>query len=217
MPANLENSAMTTGLGKVNFHSNPKERQCQRKCRLLNNCTHLTHYQSNAQNFPSQTSTVCELINSRQSSWIQKRQRDQRPNCQHGLDHRKKIREFQKNVYFCFIDYPKVFHYVDHNKLWKILKELGIPEHLTCLLRNLYAGQKATVRTGRGQQTVFILGKDHVKAVYCHPVYLTYLQSISCEMLRWLKHKLESRLPGEISITSVIQMIPSFQQKAKRN
>ena len=129
----------------------------------------------------------------------------------------EKTREFQKNVYFCFIDYSKVFHYVDHNKLWKILRQMGIPEHLTCLLRNLYAGQKATVRTGPGQWTVFILGKDHVKAVYCDPVYLTYLQSISCEMLGWLKHKLESRLPGEISITSVIQMIPSFWQKAKRN
>ena len=59
-----------------------------------------------------------------------------------------KKQEFQKNIYFCFIDYAKVFDYVDHNKLWKILKEMGIPDHLICLLRNLYAGQKATVRTG---------------------------------------------------------------------
>ena len=67
----------------------------------------------------------------------------------HPLDHRK-AREFQKNIYFCFIDYAKVFDCVDHNKLWKILQEMGIPDHLTCLLRNLYAGQEATVRTGRG-------------------------------------------------------------------
>ena len=62
----------------------------------------------------------------------------------------EKAREFQKNIYFCFIDYAKAFHCVDHNKLWKILKEMGIPDHLTCLLRNLYAGQEATVRTGHG-------------------------------------------------------------------
>ena len=62
----------------------------------------------------------------------------------------EKAREFQKNIYFCFIDYAKTFNYVDHNKLWKILKEVGIPDHLTCLLRSLYAGQEATVRTGHG-------------------------------------------------------------------
>ena len=62
----------------------------------------------------------------------------------------KKAREFHKNIYFCFIEYAKAFDFVDHNKLWKILKEMGIPEHLTCLLRNLYAGQEATVKTGHG-------------------------------------------------------------------
>ena len=65
----------------------------------------------------------------------------------------KKIREFQENIYFCFIDYAKAFDCVDHNKAWKILQEMGIPDHLTCLLRNLYAGQEATVRTGHEQQT----------------------------------------------------------------
>ena len=71
----------------------------------------------------------------------------------------KKAREFQKNIYFCFIDYAKAFHCVDHNKLWKILKEVGIPDHLTCLLRNLYAGQEATVRTGHGTTDWFQIGK----------------------------------------------------------
>ena len=66
----------------------------------------------------------------------------------------EKAREFQKNIYFCFIDYAKAFNYVDHNKLWKILKEMEIPEHLTCLLRNLYVGQEATVRTGHGTRLV---------------------------------------------------------------
>ena len=71
----------------------------------------------------------------------------------------KKAREFQKNIYFCFIDYAKSFDYVDHNKLWKILKEMAIPDHLTCLLRNLYAGQEATVRTGHGTTDWFQIGK----------------------------------------------------------
>ena len=74
---------------------------------------------------------------------------NQRSNCQHPLDHRKS-EEFQKNTYFCLIDYTKAFDCVDHNKLWKILQEMGIPDHLTCLLRNLYRGQEATVRTGHG-------------------------------------------------------------------
>ena len=71
----------------------------------------------------------------------------------------EKAREFQKNIYFCFIDYAKTFDYVDHNKLWKILKEMGIPDHVTCLLRNLYAGQEATIRTGHGTTDWFQIGK----------------------------------------------------------
>ena len=94
----------------------------------------------------------------------------------------RKAREFQINIYFYYIDYAKPFDYVDHNNLWKILKEMGIPEHPTCLLRNLYAGQEATVRTGHGTTDWFQIGRDYVKAVYCHPDYLTYIQSISWEM-----------------------------------
>ena len=91
----------------------------------------------------------------------------------------EKARDFQKNIYFCFIDYVKAFDCVDHNKLWKILKEMGIPDHLTCLLRNLYAGEEATVRTGHGSTDCFQIGKEYVKAVYCHPAYLTSMQSTS--------------------------------------
>ena len=127
-----------------------------------------------------------------------------------------KAREFQKNIYFCFIDNAKAFDCVDHSKMWEIMKEMGIPDHLTCLLRNLYAGQEATVRTNVEQQTGSKLGKEYIKAVYCHPAYLTYMQSTSCEMLGWLKHKLESRLPGEISITSDMQMTPPLWQKVKK-
>ena len=95
----------------------------------------------------------------------------------------KKEREFQKNIYFCFIDYAKALNCVDHNKLWKILQEMRIPDHLTCLLRNLYAGQEATVRTYMKQQTGSKLGKEYEKAVYYHSVYLTSVQSTSQEML----------------------------------
>ena len=87
----------------------------------------------------------------------------------------KKAREFQKNIYFCFIDYAKAFDYVDHNQLWKILQEMGIPELLTCLLRNLYAGQEATVRTGHGTTDWFQIRKGVCQAIYCHPAYLTYM------------------------------------------
>ena len=91
----------------------------------------------------------------------------------------EKGREFQKNIYFCFIDCAKAFDCVDHNKLWTILQEMGIPDHLTCLLRNLYAGQEATVRNGHGTTDWFQTGKGVRQAVYCHPAYLTYMQSTS--------------------------------------
>ena len=91
----------------------------------------------------------------------------------------EKAREFQKNIYLCFIDYAKAFDCVDHNKLWKILKKMGIPDHLTCLLRNLYAGQETTVRTGHGTTDWFQNGKEYVKAVYCHHAYLNSMQSTS--------------------------------------
>ena len=90
----------------------------------------------------------------------------------------EKAREFQKKN-ICFIDYAKAFDCVDHNKLWKILKQMGIPDHLTCLLRNMYAGQEVTVRTGHGTTDWFQIGKEYIKAVYCHPAYLTYMQSTS--------------------------------------
>ena len=75
-----------------------------------------------------------------------------------------------------------------HNKLWKILKEMGVTDHLTCLLRNIYAGQEARVKTGHGTTDWFQIGKEYVKAVYCHPAYLTYMQIISVETLVWNKH-----------------------------
>ena len=91
----------------------------------------------------------------------------------------EKPREFQKNIYFCFIDYAKVFDCVDHNKLWEILKEMEISDHLTCLLRNLYAVKRQQLELDMEQQTGSKSAKEYVKAVYCHPAYLTYMQSTS--------------------------------------
>ena len=94
--------------------------------------------------------------------------------------------------------------------MWNILKEMEIPDYLTCLLRNLYAGQKETE-----QRTGLKLGKVYIKAVYCYHAYLTYLQSTSCEVPGWMKHKLESRFPGEIPTISDMQMIPLYERSSK--
>ena len=123
----------------------------------------------------------------------------------------------KSSIYFCFIDCAKAFDCVNNNKLWKILKKMGLPDHLTCLLRNLYAGQEATVRTRHGTQTGSKLGKDYIKVIYCHPAYLTCMQSTSCEIMAWMNHKLESRFPGEISIASDRQLTPPLWQNRQRH
>ena len=87
----------------------------------------------------------------------------------------QKAREFRKNLYFCFIDYAKAVDCVDHNKLWKILKEMGIPDNLTCLLRNLYANRKQQLELHVEQWTGSKLGKEHINTVYCHHAFLTYM------------------------------------------
>ena len=129
----------------------------------------------------------------------------------------EKAKEFQKYIYFCFIDYAKAFDCVDHNKLWKSLQELGIPDHLTCLLRNQYAGQEATVRTEHGMTDCFQTGNGVSQGCILSPCYLTYMESTSCKKLGRMKQQLESRLPGEISITSDMQMTPPLWQKVKRS
>ena len=101
--------------------------------------------------------------------------------------------------------------------VYLLFKEMGIPEHVTCLLSNLYAGQEATVRTQHETTDWFQTGKGVHQVRHCHPAYLTYVQSISCELPGWMKHKLESRLLGEISITSDVQMTPPLWQKVEKN
>ena len=129
----------------------------------------------------------------------------------------EKLREFQKNIYFCFIDYAKAFNCVDHNKLWKILEEMGIPDHWPASWETCMQVRKQQLELDMEQETGSISGKENVKGVYCHPAYLTSMQSTSWEMLGLKKHRLESRLPGEISITSDMQMTPPLWQKVKRS
>ena len=105
-----------------------------------------------------------------------RRTRDQMANIRWIIE---KGRQFQKNIYFCFFDQVKAFDCVDHNKLWKILKDMGIPDHKTCLLRTLYAGQRQQLELDMEQQTGSKQEKEYFKAVYCHPAYLTSMQSIS--------------------------------------
>ena len=125
----------------------------------------------------------------------------------------KKAREFQKNIYFCFIDYIKVFDCVDHNKLWEILQEMGIPDHLTCLLRNLYAGQEAKVRTGHGTTDRFQIGKGIHQGCTLSPCLLNLYAEYIMQNAGLDEAQLESRLLGEISLTSDMQMTPPLWQK----
>ena len=129
----------------------------------------------------------------------------------------EKAREFQKNIYFCFIDYAKAFDCVDHNKLWKILKEIGIPDRLTCLLRNLYAGQEATVRTGHGTTDWFQTGKGVCQGCILSPCLFKLYAEYIMRNAGLEEAQVESRLPAEVSITSDMQMTPPLWQKVKKN
>ena len=120
----------------------------------------------------------------------------------------------RKNIYFCSIDYTKAFDCVSHNKLWKILKEMEIPDHLTCLLRNLYAGQEATVRTGHGTE-LFQIGKGVRQGCIMSPCLFNLYAEYIMRNARLDDARLESRLPGEISITSDMQMTPPLWEKVK--
>ena len=136
MPTNLENSAVATGLEKVSFHSNPKERQCQE----------YSNYRTIAL-ISHASKVMLKILQARLQQYVNRELPDVQVGFRKGRGTRdqignihwiiKKARKFQKNIYFCFIDYAKAFDCVDHNKLWKILQEMGIPDHLTCLLRNL--------------------------------------------------------------------------------
>ena len=151
MPANLENSAVATGLEKVSFHSNPKE------CSNYHTVALISHA----------SKVMLKILQVSLQQYVNRELPDVQAGFRIGRETRNKIsntrwvtekaRAFQKNI--CFIDYTKAFNCTDHNKLWKILKEMGISDHLTCLLRNLYAGQQATIRTRLGTTGWFQIGK----------------------------------------------------------
>ena len=123
-------------------------------------------------------------------------------------------REFQKTSTSALLTTPKAFDYVDHNKLWKILKDMGIPDHLICLLTNLYAGQEATVRTGHGKMRWFKIGKGVQQGCILLPCLSNFYAEYIMRNAGLKENKLESRLPAEISITSDMQMTPPLGQKA---
>ena len=125
---------------------------------------------------------------------------------------REKAREFQESIYFSYIGIAKVPGCVDHNKLWKILQEMRIQNHFTCLLMNLYTGEEATVRMHMEQWTGSELGKEYD---ICNPTYITSMQSILSKMPGWMKLKLELKILGKI--TSDMQMTPPVRQKAKKH
>ena len=178
MPANLENSAVATGLEKVSFIPIPKKgnaKECS-NYRTIALISHASKVMLKIVQARLQKNMNCELPYVQAGFRKGRGTRDQIANIPWII---KKARDFQKNIYFCFIDYAKAFDYVDHNKLWKILQEMGIPDHLICLLGNLCAGQEATVRTGHETTDWFQIEKEYVNIVYCHPAYLTYMQSTS--------------------------------------
>ena len=169
---------ITTGLEKVSLHSNPKEKQCQRMLKVPHSCTHLTHQQSNAKNSPSQASQYVNHELPYVQAGLRKGSgtRDQIAYIRWIIE---KTREFQENIYFCFIDYAKALDSVDHNKLWEILQVMEILDHLTCLLRNLDAGLKATVRTGYGKTDWFKIGKvEHQSCILSTCLFNLYTQYI---------------------------------------
>ena len=143
---------------KVSFHPNPRERQCQR-CLNYRTIAFISHA----------SKVMLKIRQARLQQYLNREPPDGQAGFRKGGGTRDQIanicwiigkaRAFQRIIYFCFIDYTKAFDCVDHNKLWKILKEMGIPDHLTCLLRNMYAGQEATVRTGHGTTDWFHIGK----------------------------------------------------------
>ena len=167
---------MTTGLGRSVFSPIGKKgnsKECSNYCTIAlisHACqVFLKILQAKLQQYVN-----CELPDVQSGFTKCRGTRDHMANSQWII---KKAREFQNNKYFCFTDYAIAFNCVDHNKVWKLLQERVIPDHLTCPLRNLFAGQKATVRTGHGTTDWFQIRKEYINAVYCHSAYLTYMQT----------------------------------------
>ena len=205
MPANLENSAVATGLENVSFHSNPKKgntKESSSSCPIA---------------LISQARKVMlKILQARLQQHVTWELPDVQARFRKGRETRdqianicwiiKKAKEFQKDIYFCFIDYTKAFDCMDHNKLWKIPQEMGIPDHLICLLRNIYAGQEATVRTGHRIEDWFQIGKGvHQGCILSPCLFNLYAEYIMRNT--GLEDQAGIKIAGEISITSDIQML----------
>ena len=214
MPANLENSAVATGLEKSVFIPIPKKcnaKECSNYCRITL-ISHTSKVMLKILQARLQQSLNWELSIVQAGFRKGRGTRDQIANIRWIIE---KAREFKKNIYFCFIDYTKAFDCVDHNKLWKI-QEMRIPDHLTCLLRNLHAGQEATVRTGHETTDWFQVGKGVHQGCILSP-YLFNLYAEYIMQNAGLDEAQAGIKEGEISITSDMQMTPPLWQKVKRN
>ena len=186
MLANVENSVVATGLENSVFIPIPKKgnaKECSNYCTIAL-ISHASKVMLKILQAGLQQYVNHELPDVQAEFRKGKGTRDQIANICCII---KKARKFQKNIYFCFIDYAKAFDCVDHHKLWKILQEMGIPDHLTCLLGNLYEGQEATVRTGTTNW--FQIRKGVRQGCILSPCLLTYMQSTSFEILNWMTHK----------------------------
>ena len=215
MPANLENSVVATGLEKVSFHSNPikgNAEECSNYCTIA-----LISHASKV---------MVKILQARLQQYVNRELPDVQAGFRKGRGTRdqtanirwiiEKAGEFQKNIYFCFIDYVKAFDCVDHNKLWKILKEMGIPDRLICLLRKLCAGQEAT-ELDVEQQTGSQIGKGGHQGCILSPCLFNLYAEYIMRNAGLEEAQAESKLLGEISITSDMQMTPPFWHKVKKN
>ena len=176
MPASLENSAVATGLEKISFHPIPRKGNAK-ECSNYRTIALISHA----------SKVMLKILQVLLQQYVNHEIPDIQAVFRKGRGTKlptsagssKKQESSRKNIYFCFVDYAKAFDCVDHNKLWKILKEMGIPDHLTCLLRNLYTDQEATVRTGHGSTDWFQIGKGVHQGCILSPSLLTYMQSTS--------------------------------------
>ena len=198
-----------TGLEKVSWHFNPKE--CSNYCTIAL-ISHASRIMLKILQARLQQYMNYEIPEVQAGFRKGRGTRDQIASIHWII---KKATEFQKNIYFCFTDYAKAFDCVDHNKLWKILKEVGIPDHLSCLLRNLYASQEATVRTGH---RLVSNQEKNMSRLYI----VTFLFNLYAEYIMWNPGLDEAQAGikidrGEMSITSDMQMTPLLRQKERKN
>ena len=204
MPAHLENSAVATGLEKVSFRSNPKK-GIAKECSNYRTFALILHA----------SRVMFKILQARLQHYVNRELPDVQAGFRKGRGTRdqianisgssKKQESSKKTIYFCFIDYAKAFNCVDHNKLWKILKEMGIPDHLTCLLRNLYAGQEAT---GHGTTDWFQIGKGVRQGCILSPCLFNFYAEYIMRNAGLEEAQAEIKIAGKISITSDMQMTP---------